>query len=138
MDRIPLAIYDPAHVLPQTFDADGRSSIDFAPTLLHLLGVQKVSNSFIGRSIFDAKRIVPFGVAAIGGDIFMTTRDGVAMEPGVPAGEKEQFLKYADYIRTYYTLEKENRIFPGERVQIAHAQGRDGDSSEHSTSAALR
>lgn len=137
VDRIPLAIYDPAHVLPQEFDADGRSSIDFAPTLLHLLGVQKVANSFIGRSIFDAKRIVPFGVAAIGGDIFMTTRDGVVMEPGVPLGDKEQFLKYADYIRTYYTLEKENRIFPDERVQIAHAQGQDGDSSERSASAAL-
>jgi len=138
VDRIPLAIYDPAHVLPQTFDADGRSSIDFAPTLLHLLGVQKVANSFIGRSIFDTKRIVPFGVAAIGGDIFMTTRDGVVMEPGVSPAYKEQFRKYADYIRTYYTLEKENRIFPDERVRIAHAKGPDGDSSGEPASAALR
>lgn len=113
IDKIPFAIYDPGHTMPLSFDADGRTSIDFAPTLLHLLGVQNTPNSFIGQSIFETKRSLPFGVAAIGGTFFITTRDDIAIEPKADNIFRDRFIKYKDYIRAYYTLEKENRIFSG-------------------------
>lgn len=50
-DEIPLLIYDPVHHLPERID-EIASSIDIAPSLLHMLGIN-VPNSFEGLSIFD-------------------------------------------------------------------------------------
>ncbi len=65
VDRIPLIIYDPSHDLPPVYDAHGRTSIDFAPTLLQLLGVKNADNSFLGTSLFE-RNPGSIGFAAIG------------------------------------------------------------------------
>ena len=72
-DRIPLLIYDPGHKLPKSFDANYACSLDFAPTVLQILGVTQARNAFLGESFFDRRRDFSF---ASGGDIFFLIRNG--------------------------------------------------------------
>jgi len=51
-DTIPFIIYSPFHSLPSKLSVAG-SSIDYAPTILHLLDVPNRANSFLGVSIFE-------------------------------------------------------------------------------------
>ncbi|MEZ4741034.1 MAG: LTA synthase family protein [Bdellovibrionota bacterium] len=54
LDQLALYISSPTHDLPKEVNAY-TTSIDFAPTLLHLLGIQYANNHFIGRSFFDTR-----------------------------------------------------------------------------------
>ena len=54
VDAIPLIVYSPVHRLPDTFDAGFRTSLDFTPSLIHLLGLPQEPNPFLGRSIFSS------------------------------------------------------------------------------------
>lgn len=109
VDTIPLVIYDPVHALPATFDAHGRTSIDFAPTLLHLLGVKYGDNAFMGRSLFDPPYRAA-GLAAIGGEFFATDTTGVHPEGNIPAKDQEAFEQAKREAKAYYQLELQNRI----------------------------
>ena len=108
--RIPLLIYDPGHVLPKTFDAAGRTSVDFTPTLLQILGIKKDQNSFVGTSLFEPREI-PFGVSALGQEFFATDSEAVYYQNQIPAKYQNEFLKQVEQIKNYYLLESENRIF---------------------------
>src|SRR5690606_39810801 len=61
------------HVLPETFDAQGRNSLDLAPTVLQLAGVQSRRNAFLGASLFEERRL-PLGIAALGAKYFLKIR----------------------------------------------------------------
>jgi phosphoglycerol transferase MdoB-like AlkP superfamily enzyme len=108
--RIPLLIYDPGHALPKTFDAAGRTSVDFTPTLLQILGIKKDKNSFVGSSLFEP-RTVPFGVSALGHEFFATDSEAVYYQNQIPAKYQDEFLKQVEQVKKYYLLESENRIF---------------------------
>jgi len=110
VDRIPLIIYDPSHQLPATYDAQGRTSIDFAPSLLQLLGIKDADNSFLGTSLFE-KSPESIGFAAIGNEFFATDSNGVYPESNVPKKYEAQFSDGKKLIDSYYQLEKENRVF---------------------------
>ncbi len=56
VDRMPLLIYHPSGKLAKSFDANYASSIDMAPTLLHLLGVPNRPNAMLGQSLFEQNR----------------------------------------------------------------------------------
>lgn len=109
VDTIPLLVYDPTHRLPNTYDAQGRTSLDLAPTLLHLLGIQRGNNSFMGTSLFepDGKAL---SVAAIGNEFFGIDRDGVHTEAHVPAPLRQAFDHQKRDIQSYYGLEQANRL----------------------------
>lgn len=111
VDRIPLIVYDPTHKLPAIYDAQGRTSIDFAPTLMQLLGVQNADNSFLGTSLFEP-RGGSMGFAAIGNQFYATDADGVYPEDDVPTKYARQFSEEKKRVQTYYQLETENRVFP--------------------------
>ena len=53
IDEIPLLIYHPEIKNRVEIDANYSSSINLAPTLAHLLGVENQSNHFVGTSLFD-------------------------------------------------------------------------------------
>jgi phosphoglycerol transferase MdoB-like AlkP superfamily enzyme len=112
VDRIPLLVLDPRHVLPDRFDAQGRNSLDLAPTVLQLAGLQTDANSFLGRSLFEPRNF-PTGVAAIASKYYMTTPAGVFAQGEIPAGERETFRCEIDVVRRFYEAERENRIFRG-------------------------
>ncbi len=60
IDRIPLIIYSPFHKKDNDFEFKRGSSLDFAPTLLHLLGIHNYQSAFFGQSLFQpGNRMVP-------------------------------------------------------------------------------
>jgi lipoteichoic acid synthase len=111
VDRIPLIIYDPTHHLPAVYDAGGRTSIDFAPTLLQLLGIQHGDNSFLGVSLFEYK-VGAIGFAAIGNEFFATDETSAYPQDAIPTQYAGEFLKDRKRVEAYYQLEQENRISP--------------------------
>lgn len=110
VDRIPLIIYDPGHALPAEYDVSGRTSLDFAPTLMHLLGVKTANNSFLGDTLFEPSESA-FGFSAIGNDFFMSNKTGVYAEAEVPAVDKKEFDRRKAAVMLYYRLAREDRIF---------------------------
>jgi len=54
-DTIPLMIYNPFLKLPGKFNAYNASSIDLAPSLLHMLQFPNQKNPFVGSSIFEGR-----------------------------------------------------------------------------------
>ncbi|BBB31956.1 hypothetical protein TTHT_0340 [Thermotomaculum hydrothermale] len=55
-DRVCFIIYDPIHKLPEKFDAK-TTSIDLAPSLIHLLGFENFKNPWLGLSFFGDRQI---------------------------------------------------------------------------------
>ena len=110
VDKIPLLIMDPTHALPKTLNADGRNSLDLAPTVLHLLGIQRLPNSFLGQSLFEPRSFA-VGIAALGSDFYITTRNAVYTLATAPASLQTTADCERDVVRSYYTLEQQNRIF---------------------------
>jgi hypothetical protein len=123
VDRVPLIVYDPTHQLPGVLDAHGRTSIDLAPTLMQLLGIQSEPNSFLGTSLFEP---VPgaIGMAAIGSEFFATDTNGVYPEGQIPEPYKAAFLDKKRLVERYYQLEAQNRIFPATATSTATATAR--------------
>jgi len=109
VDAIPLLVYDPTHALPTLYDAHDRTSLDFAPTLLQLLGIRQGDNSFLGTSLFEA-RPDSVGVAAIGHEFFAIDADGVHPEADLPPADRPGFQAEKQRVLGYYRLEREDRI----------------------------
>lgn len=75
--RMGLFIHDPLHDLPAVFVA-GTSSIDLAPSLLHLIGAADHENPFIGVSMFSDRGRLRGGPGKAGNQVLL-------WENGVPA-----------------------------------------------------
>jgi hypothetical protein len=114
VDEIPLIVYSPVHRLPITFDAGFRTSLDFAPSLIHLLGLPQRSNPFLGRSIFSsaARNDHGPGIAVIGTDVFLVDRSGIARR-GHSRGHAKELWRVQRLMRYLADLEEHNRIWPG-------------------------
>lgn len=66
IDKIPLLIYHPDLKSAKSVDVKSATSIDFAPSILHLSGVREIKTPFLGRSFFSNIENRPY--ASIGGD----------------------------------------------------------------------
>jgi phosphoglycerol transferase MdoB-like AlkP superfamily enzyme len=117
VDRIPLLIHDPFHRLPATFDAQGRTSLALAPTLLQLLDISTARNSFLGNSLFAPRSFVQ-GFAAQGPQFFLATKDGVFDAANIPGPLERTFQCEAAVVGKFYRVESENRI-SGTRGMVA-------------------
>ena len=113
IDKIPLLIYDPTHKLPNEFNANGRTSLSLTPTILHLLGVSKFSNSFTGESIFERKEYSAVSLSAIGYDFFyiynntVFSIDELVDHSSLTHDVKKEIANILDF----YKLEESNSIF---------------------------
>jgi phosphoglycerol transferase MdoB-like AlkP superfamily enzyme len=111
VDRIPLIIYDLVHSLPSNYTNSIRTSIDFAPTLLHLLNIPNVANHFLGASLFDRNSNSPNQFAAIGEDIYLITEQRIIAKPK-DINLAEKYFAARSYVNYLYDLELKNRVFP--------------------------
>lgn len=103
IDRVPLLIYSPTALLPQTLDAKESSSIDLAPTLLHYLNIPNEQNAFLGKSLFEKNR-KKIGVTSYGSNL------------RVLHNVDQETVKLIDkFIKYTHKLEKENKIYKVER-----------------------
>jgi membrane-anchored protein YejM (alkaline phosphatase superfamily) len=113
VDRVPLIIYDPFHKLPHTYTGATRTSIDFAPTLLHLMEIPEARNHFLGASLFDSKPHSPDQFSAVGDRPYLITKQGIFTRPE----DYELVSRYVDaknYIDYLQTLELSNRVWGDE------------------------
>lgn len=110
VDKIPLLIMDPTHDLPQVLNAAGRNSLDLAPTILQLLGIQREPNSFLGHSLFEPRNL-PLGITAIGSAFYITTKDDLYPFADVPDSLKMTSDCERNVVQSYYAAEQHNRIF---------------------------
>jgi len=112
-DTIPLAIYDPTHNLPKTFDAEYATSVDFTPTLVHMLGFPNQANPFLGTSLFDTqtRQLRGFGVAYHDRHFHFASARGIRLlEQETSDGRRLlQIQKILDYTKA---LEKKGQIWP--------------------------
>ena len=114
MDRIPLLIYSPFKNLPKNIDANFRTSLDFAPTILNLLDIKNAENSFLGYSLFDLNPYnISIGMYGTSSDSIIVqikgTRYFVKNIPKKYFNETESYLKL---IKTYQRYEQNNKLFP--------------------------
>ncbi len=107
VDRIPLLIHAPYLDLPNVYDAKIRNSVDFAPTLLHLLSIEDEKNAFIGHSIFEDLPAPHKPMSAIGYQFFDLSDAGV-VELEREAAERDE---YVNLIRFFYAMAYDDRIF---------------------------
>ncbi len=118
VDRIPLLIRDPTHVLPRTFDAEARNSLVLAPTLLQLLGIQRAPNSFLGASLFEPRHF-PLGLSALGNNFYVTRTNAVTPLWGSSKKLRNIALCEQKVVEKYYQLEATNRLFkPADGSQV--------------------
>ena len=75
IDTIPLLVHDPFNELPSVFDAKQATSLDLAPSLLHMMRIPNQKNHFMGRSIFE--RQGETSVAYYGTFFYSIDREGV-------------------------------------------------------------
>lgn len=75
MDKIPFLVIG-KDIAPEVLDAGGKNSLSFAPTILHMLGIQYSMNYFLGCSLLDKMCTSPFShLSAIGSDYFNTSKE---------------------------------------------------------------
>ncbi len=119
VDRIPLIIYDPGKTLPEEFDANYASSIDFTPSLIHWLGLGNRANPFVGQSIFDQHRRKSNGagrsIASAGTHVYLVNHKGILKKGHKSLTNVEQRMELqfiGNMLSALSQLEKHNRIWP--------------------------
>lgn len=117
IDSVPMLIHAPWLQLPARFDAHGRTSLDFAPTLLQLLGIDKGSNSFLGHSIFDRSHDRNFSIAAMGRSVYAIYQGQVYAPNEIPQPISEGYAQCKVLTESYYAHENANTIFPADPAQ---------------------
>jgi len=112
VNQIPLIIHDPTRYLPEYYDADIATSIDFAPSLIHYLGFPNHKNAFMGTSIFDrdGKAYDQLGVASFSSNYFLIDQKKI-YQAGFPSPYEFKLQLIKKYIRTIQQLELENQIW---------------------------
>ncbi|WP_309188785.1 hypothetical protein [Escherichia marmotae] len=94
MDNIPFLVIG-GDITPEVLDADGKNSLSFAPTVLHMLGIQYSMNYFLGCSLFDKECISPFShLSAIGSDYFITSKENHVEL--IPNNSDSELIKLAE------------------------------------------
>lgn len=82
-------------ITPEILDADGKNSLSFAPTILHMLGIQYSMNYFLGCSLFDKECTSPFShLSAIGSDYFITSKENHVEL--IPNNSDSELIKLAE------------------------------------------
>ncbi|RBP53447.1 LTA synthase family protein [Arenicella xantha] len=109
MDRIPLLIYSPFHEQVAKFKIRRSSSLDFAPSILHLLGINRYQSPFLGHSLFDSTpRMRP--IAMSNQDAWYTARglpQQLTTEEPNPNYESMRL-----FIKRTQALELKNKLWP--------------------------
>jgi arylsulfatase A-like enzyme len=111
VDRIPLLVRAPWLQLPASYDAHDRTSLDLTPTILQLLGIEHVDNSFVGRSIFDRGSDRDLQLAPIGRSIYAIYRGQVYPPTAIPKDVRDQYDACQSVVDEYYSSEIHDTVF---------------------------
>ena len=105
--RAALLIYDPTHTLPSRLDAN-TTSVDFAPTIAHLLGVQQRETPWLGHSIFGDRQAFSGALGFIYSKHLLTID---AAGPHIDSQPKEEAAALRAVLAYTQGLEAQGRIW---------------------------
>lgn len=109
VDQIPLLIRAPRTQGPIRFENGVRTSLDLAPSILHLLGIENTEHAFLGTSVFDTTFDPSVNWAVIGKSLYRIDDRGVSLVPQENMEGEAQLVRMA--VSFYNQLEQDNRIF---------------------------
>lgn len=75
-DRIALIVYNPYYHLPEYYKAYA-TSLDFAPSLLHMLNIPNRKNPFMGLSIFTDRKAIGKNIGFTSNILYDIKREGI-------------------------------------------------------------
>ncbi|KAF1699341.1 transmembrane sulfatase [Pseudoxanthomonas jiangsuensis] len=103
VDTIPLMIYWKG-IQPRSVDVHGKNSLDFAPSLLSLLGLgQRVHNLFLGCTFFEECGLDR--ISNIGSDYYLTREDQVYTEAEIPGELRAAFEQGKEAVEGFKALD---------------------------------
>lgn len=102
VDKIPLLIYWKG-VEHRVIDVGGKNSLDLAPSLLSLLGVEKAHNLFLGCTFFEQCDLDR--VSNIGGEYIQTDALGSYGDAEVPEALKSSYDYAKQTIERYKSMD---------------------------------
>lgn len=108
-----MIIHDPTRQLPATFDATNATSLDFAPSLIHYLGLPNRQSPFMGTSIFEPNRKIysNFGVSSMGqGELYLIDDEKIH-KLGTTGKHRVRLRILEKYINQVHELELTNRLW---------------------------
>jgi len=111
-DKIPLFIHAPWLNLPHNYSNGLTTSVQFAPSLCHLLGIQEAPNTFMGCSIFEQGATKDYGISYSLGPYYFITPTRIYTEREVPKIHYNTFKKERDLIEHYHYCETTNCVIP--------------------------
>ncbi len=82
VDTIPLLVYNPFLNLPRRYDAKMGTSINLAPTIFHMIGINNIENNFLGESLFE--RTKDYGVSAIRHKFYFIYKNRIYLSRACP------------------------------------------------------
>ncbi len=103
IDKIPLLMYWEG-VQHQVIDAEGKNSVNFAPTLLNVLKIAKAKNYFMGCSLLDNNCHPVANISAYGDSFFITDKHDVYPEFAMPDYLKDQFTQGKEWVWKGYKM----------------------------------
>ena len=109
ISKVPLIIYDPYLNLPKEYDAKMATSIDFAPTLCNMIGLNNKENNFLGESIFERKK--DYGIGAIRNRFYFIHKNRIYISKCKTDELSKIFKTNIEYIKKFYLMEAKNRVF---------------------------
>ena len=88
----------------QVIDAEGKNSVNFAPTLLNVLKIAKAKNYFMGCSLLDNNCHPVANISAYGDSFFITDKHDVYPEFAMPDYLKDQFTQGKEWVWKGYKM----------------------------------
>jgi len=105
-DEIPLMIYDPNKNLPNYLDAQNRTSIDLAPTILHIMEINE-ENTFLGNSLFEESQL-PMTLYVSGSEFHILDEQGLPI--AIDGEDLDPALKVI--VDLYQYCDSRNKLAP--------------------------
>lgn len=112
VDSIPLIINGPCIINEAKIDVNGGNSLGFAPTLLNILDAPNKKNNFLGSSLFNRDFDEKMYLTSIGNQYFSTANGRVKSEAEMSPDELSSLSSLRQQVLDYYTLERQNRLYP--------------------------
>lgn len=105
VDKIPFALWQ-HDIKPRVFDAKGRVSLDFAPTLMQAMGIRHEFNYFLGCSLFNLTCTKQFEhIADRAGNVYLETPSLRRLD-----SNNEDDRKIIQKIKDFYNLSEDRRF----------------------------
>lgn len=109
-DQIALIIYHPGYHLPSRINIPS-TSLDFAPTVLHMLKVFKKPNAFLGLSLFGERKSIKNNLATYRKSLYLINKKTIRAYRMNKKYRSKKLKSLIKILRYFQQVERQNRIW---------------------------